>query len=121
MVKYEKLINYISYFDNDLVECCSWTSTSKGQFAYPDYEEVFLNFIDECNSTDLIVHDYFEVLKEIDREDYEKKIAEADLHVLKAVLTHYIRAERFSEGSWDYACKRGIFLKILYRLKELNT
>jgi len=52
-------------------------------------------------------------------KDKRALIESADLELTKAILTHYIRGERFFDGLWDSAVRGGIFLAILRRLSKL--
>ena len=45
----------------------------------------------------------------------------ADLKLTKAILTCYIRQERFCDGLWGRAIKEGTFLALLKRLEILLT
>jgi hypothetical protein len=42
-----------------------------------------------------------------------------DIDTVRALLTYYVRAERFCDGSWAVAAENKVFLKILIKLKEL--
>ena len=48
-----------------------------------------------------------------------KKIDTADFKLVKAILTCYIRQERFCDGLWGRAIKEGIFLTLLKRIEAL--
>jgi Family of unknown function (DUF6508) len=50
--------------------------------------------------------------------DISAAIPSADLELLKAILTYYVRQERFCDGLWAKAVKEKVFLRILYRLGE---
>ena len=60
-----------------------------------------------------------DIINRVDIGLIDDYINEADLELLKAILTGYIRQERFNEGLWGEAVSEGIFLKILYRFREL--
>lgn len=64
---------------------------------------------------------YLDYLDErlLDR-DYSVAVPTANFELLRAILTFYVRSERFSDGSWASSAKKGVFLRILYRLKELD-
>ena len=121
----EKLLSYIPYFEAIKgKDVCSWTRGGKnpdGRFtsSYPVYEEKFLEFIDAFYKTNLIVYNYLDIINRVDIGLIDDYINEADLELLKAILTGYIRQERFNEGLWGEAVSKGIFLKILYRFREL--
>jgi hypothetical protein len=46
-------------------------------------------------------------------------IDEADFELLRAILTHSVRGERFCDGFWERMIEEKIFLNILYRLREI--
>lgn len=47
-------------------------------------------------------------------------IEKADLELTLAILTGYIRQERFCDGLWEDAIREGIFLKLIRRLDSLS-
>jgi hypothetical protein len=69
----------------------------------------------------LMKSDYLPYLDErlLDR-DYSAAIPTADFELLRAILTFYVRQDRFFEGAWAGSAKDGVFLRILNRLKELD-
>lgn len=42
-----------------------------------------------------------------------------DIEMIRAVLTYFVRQERFQEGLWAEAVEKKIFLMILLKLKDL--
>jgi hypothetical protein len=48
-------------------------------------------------------------------------IATANTELILAVLTAYIRGERFCDGLWASCVQNGVFAAILRRLKELEA
>ena len=51
--------------------------------------------------------------------DLAQHIGTADLKLTKAILTCYIRQERFYDGLWGIATREGTFLALLKRLDTL--
>jgi len=49
----------------------------------------------------------------------KNSIDDADLELIKAIITGYVRQERFCDGLWASAVEDKVFLKILQRLKQL--
>lgn len=45
-----------------------------------------------------------------------ESIKDADLELIRAIFTGYVRQERFGDGLWVEAVKDKVFLKILKRL-----
>ena len=67
---------------------------------------------------------YFETLERYGIEDEEsrvKAIPAANTELLLAMLTFYIRGDRFSEGFLDCAIQEGVIAGILKRLRELHS
>jgi hypothetical protein len=122
-----QLIKYIDYFSDDKIEFYKWTTLEQQEdgvieMGYPRYDEGVSRFIDDLYKSDLIDGGYLESL-----ERYGTKastpaelIVTADIDLLKAVLTYYVRQERFCDGAWVEAIEEKVFLKILLRLKELR-
>ena len=122
----KKIIMHIEYFEG-LIEgkggrweertICNGIKT----LHYPVYDEKFEGFIRELYKTDLLKGDYLEYIdkNKIDFDNIDEVIKESDIELLKAILTYYVRQERFCDGIWIKAIDEGVFLKILYRLNEL--
>ena len=47
-------------------------------------------------------------------------IQNANMELLTAILTYFVRQERFCDGLWASAIDDKIFLNILYQLRELR-
>lgn len=129
MSKYEKLFEFISYFENaDRKNVCHWIGGKEdkdGVFTmpFPIYDKKLESFIDEVSKTDLMDREYMKTLRKYNVIGSSDKIASiegADFNLLKAILTFYIRAERFCSGVWSSAFHDKVFYKILMRLKQLE-
>jgi len=70
---------------------------------------------------DLIVEQYLDIIAKNSAEGTEPAVlaASADMNLLKAIITFYSKWESIYDGAWEDAAKGGIFLKLLYRLREL--
>jgi ADP-ribosyl-[dinitrogen reductase] hydrolase len=125
----EKLCSYIPYFETANKESvCKWGGGEKlGEklftMAYPEYEDTLKEFVQEVYKTSImgygdydgIIHSYA-----IDSEKQMiKAIDAADFELIKAIITRYIRKERFCDGAWASAVENKVFLKILQRLRVL--
>jgi hypothetical protein len=90
---------------------------------YPEYEDTLQEFVQEVYKTSIMVYgDYDEIIHSygIDSEEQMiKSIEVADFGLIKAIITRYIRKERFCDGSWGSAVEDKVFLKILQRLRKL--
>ncbi|MNE99580.1 hypothetical protein D3C80_1982840 [compost metagenome] len=80
-------------------------------------------FIKAVNDSGIMVQDYRSKLKGIFDSNQNEPIKMIDnmndLITVNALLTYYVRAERFGDGSWAFAAENKVFLKILIKLKEL--
>lgn len=115
MGDYKKLLEYIPYFENENIEFCKWDA------GYPQYNVKLKEFIESVYKTDLLRTDYLDYLDEkIKDHNLSAAIPTADLEFIRAILTSYVRQERFCSGAWAAAAKDKVFLKILYRLKDLH-
>lgn len=114
MEDYQKILVYIPYFENEDTEFCKWNS------GYPDYDTRLNDLIKSVYDTDLLRKDYLEYLEEkVKDRNLAAAIPTADWKLLKAILTYYVRQERFCDGLWASAAKDKVFLRILYRLRDL--
>lgn len=122
-----KVLKYIKYFETATEESvCKYqggenVAVNTYTFGYPVYDDKLLEFVDEVYKTNLICSDYLSVIKNKigDMSMIDYFIATADIELLRAILTGYIRQERFNDGLWATAVKDKVFLKILYRLKNV--
>jgi hypothetical protein len=115
MRTYIQLLNYIPYFEDKTIEVCRWEGM------YPQYDKKLNEFIEEIYKTNLMKSNYLDYLDErLFNRDYSAAVPTADFELLRAILTFYVRSERFSDGAWANSVKEGVFLRILYRLKELD-
>lgn len=124
-MKYEILFSYITFFE-EAEGIAAWESAKKRsdgviEMGYPVYDKTFSGFIDDIYQTDLLHSDYLDILHKngFDSTNLAAAIPTASLETLRAILTYFVRQERFSDGTWAAAIKEKLFLKILYRLKEL--
>lgn len=123
----DMLLSYIPYFENARKkEVSTWSHAEKRDgnimsLPHVNYDQELSRFVKDFYDTDLIAHDYLNIINndQVDKEGIDKYIADADLELLKAILTYYIRGERFCEGLWIGAVEEKIFLKILYRLRDI--
>lgn len=130
LLGFEKIYGYISYFESlDVENACQWQQGERLKdgsytFGYPVYEDKFLQFIDDISRSNLMDISYGETLQKYGLEmnhGLAEQIETADLPLAKAILTCYVRQERFCDGLWETAVNSGIFLALLKRLKSLLT
>jgi ADP-ribosyl-[dinitrogen reductase] hydrolase len=124
------LCSYIPYFETATREnLCQWGGGKKlGEkeftMAYPIYDHTLEEFIQAVYKTNLISYDYLDITNERDLHNTEQMIEaidSANFELVKAILTGYVRQERFCDGLWASAVEDKAFLKILLRLQQLNT
>ena len=126
----ERIRKYISYFETVSAEtACRWEKSvelADGSFSmpFPIYEPEFLDFMDDVSASSLMDFAYGNTLEEYGLgmdDELTKRIDTADFKLAKAILTCYIRQERFCDGLWGRAIKEGTFLALLKRLEILLT
>lgn len=126
----DKLLAFIPYFENiNEKNVCSWGGAEKlgeNHFSmpYPIYEQALECFIQEVYSSNLLSHNYLEVIEKYGldgKEEMNAAIEQSDLELILAILTGYIRQERFCDGLWESAVQDKTFYKILRRLERLMS
>ncbi|MCB5270428.1 MAG: DUF6508 domain-containing protein [Candidatus Cloacimonetes bacterium] len=122
MSQYDKLFSYIDYFSAAGKEEGSWV-LKPGEFPYVNYSELLSSFIKDLHETDLMDSEYLSYLKE--NLPAQAKLADAidsaDFRMLRAILTYFVRQERFQEGLWQSAVMDKSFYRILLRLREITS
>lgn len=127
---FEKIRAYISYFEEiDTENPCRWEGVRIGEngthtMPYPVYDKKLLQFIDDATNSGLMDYAYGKTIEKYGLEmsdSLAERIDTADLKLTKAILTCYVRQERFCDGLWGKAVKDGIFLALLKRLGTLLT
>lgn len=119
MHRYDKVLSYIDYFSTAGEEVGTWVYNPP-DFPYVKYSPEISAFIYEVYQTDLLDTEYLSYLesflpRDANHADY---IENADFRLLRAILTYYVRQERFQEGLWLVAVHDGCFLEILNKLHE---
>lgn len=114
-MKYEKLYKYIPYFNKNnsvIVHIGNGIGNIK-------YDTTFKQFIEDVYATDVI--NYSSMYKhEMSRKTIDE-IMFLDIDSVKAMIAHYVRAERFCDGAWQSAVKKGYFKVLLNRLFDLDN
>ncbi len=127
----EKLCAYIPYFETATADSVTKWDSGGGDsdnktytLTYPDYDKTLLKFIDDFYKSKLLDQGYLGFIEERGLKGPEQLIGaidNADFELLRAILTMYVRQERFIDGLWAGAVEDKVFLKILKRLQELQT
>ena len=117
--QYDKLLSYIEYFSTAGEEVGTWVCESS-VFPYVNYSKELLSFIDAVYETDLIDKEYLPYLEQHFPRDNNPAdyIDTADFRLLRAILTFFVRQERFCDGLWQGAVTDKTFYRILLRLKD---
>ena len=123
---FQSLLKYIDYFEsayNQMVCNPSQENPAIKEFVshYPVYEDELNTFIEDVYHSGILTRDYVGYLEEKfpGKQWGIDDIGAADLTTLKAMLTKFVRVERFYEGSWGKFARDGYFLAILRRLEKL--
>lgn len=126
----KKLTSYIPYFKSAKKESvCYWNAGEKiGEktytMTYPVYEDKLNEFIQAFYNTNLICYNYMDIINEhglCSTQEIAAAIDTAEFGLLKAILTGFVRQERFCDGLWVSAIEDKVFLKILQRLQQFNN
>lgn len=126
----EKLCNFIPYFEiSTKWSVCNWRGGGKiwdnlYEMSYPYYDNKFIEFTNDVYNSNLMRNDYMDVINSYGLDGDEQMLEALDtanLELTKAILTGYIRQERFCDGLWAKAVEKKIFLKLLKRLKEISV
>lgn len=107
--------------------CCKWEGGGKvGEnayaFAFPVYCDELRRFIRVAKTTCFWSYDYIRILESnsLELSDHLiNSISSADVRLLGAILTAYIRQERFCDGLIASAVEDRVFYKIICKLEEL--
>ncbi len=124
--KYDRLLQYISYFEDHSRNFCVWVAQKDGlndgqTEAYPEYDKKLKDFVDEVHKTGIMETDFREFLLNhipIGTEVIDA-VENADLYTTAAILAYFIEIEDYMPGIWEEAAQDGTFLKILKRIREL--
>lgn len=87
---------------------------------YAEYDKRMFGFVNAVYDSGLLLNNYREVIAYCNPEnrDIDLLIADAELPLLRAILTYYIREEHYHAGIWGKAVYKKSFLRILDRLRE---
>ncbi len=118
MGKYDKLLSYIDYFEHADDKAGGWVFPPSGS-PYTEYELQFNSFIKDVYDSDILNTKYLEHLDPYLKanQDIRTLVPTADLDLLIAIFTYFIRQDRFCEGLWIGAIIDKTFYNILTRLK----
>jgi hypothetical protein len=121
------LYPFIAHFDKRPKQEWSEGFSKDGVLTLPycSYSRELQRFLDVFYKHDVLSDkDYFGTLERYGIEEEEsrvKAISTANVELLLAMLTFYMRGDRFSEGFLDCAIQEGVIAGILKRLRELHS
>lgn len=90
---------------------------------YPCYDEPLIAFTSLPQELGFMDYSYHQTIEKYGfsvGHGLENAIKTANIELTLAILTAYIRGERFCDGLWGRCVKEGIFNALLCRLKELE-
>lgn len=120
----EKLGKHLSYLQEKVDASPGKDAMKSGEDALTSlaYDDGLKEFISDVTYSGLVDYSYKQTINnygvELNIKDF-KWVEEAEREPLIAVLTHYIRGERFCDGMWASAAKSGLFAALIKRLAEL--
>ena len=90
---------------------------------YAEYDKRMFGFVNAVYDSGLLLSNYREIIAFCNPEnkDLDLLIADAELPLLRAILTYYIREEHYHAGLWGKAVYKKSFLRILERLRECGA
>jgi len=125
----EKLAAYLPWLESksgaDVSRTYEDNGISASSIAFPVYDSMLLNFVNEAGKTGLMDKNYHYVYSElfIKTVDDEIKATErADIKtgaILCAILSKYVLGGTTKGTLWTQAVKDGVFFAVVSRMKEL--
>lgn len=125
----ERLLPYLSWFETKAGAKVSKyyddNGLSSSTIAFPVYETMLLNFINDASKSELMDRNYAYVYSEYSLktpEDELKAIADADIktaEVLTGILSKYVLGGMTKGAIWTLGVEKGIFFAILKKMKAL--
>ena len=124
------IFDYISYFANATGESANelkgGNKTEDKTYSRPyyDYDQRLIEFMDELAESEYVDYNYVSTIEKYGLTMSDRLVSEIDTaneELLKAILTCYMRQERFCDGIWKEAVENKIFLKALIRLQEFDN
>jgi len=130
MSKYDRLFEFIPLLEtisiDDAVQWSGGKTSPEGVITmpFPSYNEQISAFINTIYALDILDKEYMTTIQSCSihtPEQLDSALNNADEKLAIALLTYYVRQERFCDGLWATAIRENIFLRIIERLRELQT
>lgn len=125
----KRLIRYISWLETkcgkDVMNSYEGEGVQKTAFTFPVYDSTLLSFVKTAKETCFINRNYQYVytrnrIKDAAQEKKAVKNATLrDMEILSGILSKYILGGMTKSVLWAQGVENGIFLEVLYRLREI--
>lgn len=125
----ERLVRYIPWLEKkrgeDVMNSYEGDGVQKTAFTFPVYDSTLLGFVKAAKQTQFITRNYQYVYtrNRIQNTAREKKlIREAtlrDIDLLSGILSKYVLGGMTKSVLWAQGVESGIFLEVLYKLREI--
>ncbi len=125
----KRLVRYISWLETkhagDVVNSYAGDGMEKPTFLFPVYDSTLMSFLKVAKETQFITRNYQYVYTRNRIKDaaQEKKLIKGatlrEMEVLSGILSRYVLGGMTKSVLWSQAVEEGIFLEILYKLREI--
>jgi len=125
----ERLLTYIPWLQqkagSNVSRIYDDNGLSQSTIAFPVYETMLLNFVNEASKSKLMDKNYIYAYSDYSIrtvEDEKKAIESADAktaEVLISILSKYVLGGMTKGSLWATAVQEGIFLEVLLKMKKL--
>lgn len=123
------LVRYISWLEQKrgggVMNSYEGEGVQKTAFTFPVYDSALLGFVKTAKTTQFITRNYQYVYNRnrIKTPEQEKKMIQnatlRDLELLSGILSRYVLGGMTKSVLWAQGVENGVFLEILYKLREL--
>ncbi len=125
----KRLVRYISWLEmkrgGDVMQSFEGEGVEKTAFTFPVYDSTLLGFVKAARETQFITRNYQYVYSRhrIRNAEQEKKLVKEaslrDIDLLSGILSKYVLGGMTKSVLWAQGVESGIFLEVLYRLRDL--
>ena len=125
----KRLVRYISWLEtkrgSDVMKSFEGEGVEKTAFTFPVYDSTLLSFIKTARETQFITRNYQYVYNRnrIKNTEQEKRVVAGatlrDIGLLSGIFSRYVLGGMTKSVLWAQGVESGIFLEILYRLREI--
>ena len=126
----ERLVRYVSWLEtkrrgSDVMDSYAGDGVQKTAFTFPVYDSTLLGFIRTAKETQFITRNYQYVytrnrIKTVEQEKRAVRGATLrDMELLSGILSRYVLGGMTKSVLWAQGVESGIFLEVLYRLREI--